>query len=281
MKDFSEFLASHVNYFIVESDRVRLKNMPEPTTQNEGDFDENGLPLSGVRAKQTAVDYLKNYVETQESPVPMDALYKQFCNRFSHIVRQEVATNPKELLQFLKLNRHIFFIRSNKVSIVRNRDVSNGDSPLDSCSVGSANDGDNSSTDGTGRDQSIVDISELITVIKSLKAAQSAVAEIASIYSTGTNPPLSPDMYDVVAVDFKLACLGPQEFLTLVIVGTANGKLYVFDVAHSSSILVESGLKELLEDADFVKVNLLKNKRLLFLIGFRSVSIEHYVCALR
>lgn len=28
-----------------------------------------------------------------------------------------MATNPKELLSFLKLNRNIFFIRSNKVRI--------------------------------------------------------------------------------------------------------------------------------------------------------------------
>lgn len=46
----------------------------------------------------------------------MDIFYQKFCDRFSHTVRQEVATNPKELLQFLKLNRNVFFIRSNKVS---------------------------------------------------------------------------------------------------------------------------------------------------------------------
>lgn len=45
----------------------------------------------------------------------MDVFYQKFCDRFSHTVRQEVATNPKELLQFLKLNRNVFFIRSNKV----------------------------------------------------------------------------------------------------------------------------------------------------------------------
>lgn len=52
--------------------------------------------------------------------------YRRFCERFPHSVRQDVATNPKELLQFLKLNRNIFFIRSNKVSLVRNRDDGNG-----------------------------------------------------------------------------------------------------------------------------------------------------------
>lgn len=49
----------------------------------------------------------------------MDIFYQKFCDRFSHAIRQEVATNPKELLQFLKLNRNIFFIRSNKVCVAR------------------------------------------------------------------------------------------------------------------------------------------------------------------
>lgn len=49
----------------------------------------------------------------------MDSFYRRFCEHFPHSVRQEVATNPKELLQFLKLNRNIFFIRSNKVSLVK------------------------------------------------------------------------------------------------------------------------------------------------------------------
>lgn len=57
----------------------------------------------------------------------MDSFYRRFCERFPHSVRQEVATNPKELLQFLKLNRNIFFIRSNKVSLVKTRpDDANG-----------------------------------------------------------------------------------------------------------------------------------------------------------
>lgn len=51
-------------------------------------------------------------------PVPLDVFYRRFCDRFPHHIRQEVATNPKELLMFLKLNRHVFFIRSNKVQLV-------------------------------------------------------------------------------------------------------------------------------------------------------------------
>jgi hypothetical protein len=57
--------------------------------------------------------------QNEDIPIPLENFYRRFCERFPHSVRQEVATNPKELLQFLKLNRSIFFIRSNKVSLVK------------------------------------------------------------------------------------------------------------------------------------------------------------------
>ena len=61
------------------------------------------------------MDYLKSVLdEADDNPIPLDQFYLKFCERFPHCVRQEVATNPKELLQFLKLNRAVFFIRSNK-----------------------------------------------------------------------------------------------------------------------------------------------------------------------
>lgn len=272
VKDFTDFLRSRTNNFIVEGDRVRLKNMPEPTNP-ELDVDENGQPLTGVKAKQAAVDYLKMFVEMQECPVPMETLYKQFCNRFTHQVRQEVATNPKELLQFLKLNRHIFFIRSNKVSIVRNRPPSNDGSdggavsspgPCGSPGMtgqGSTNDLENLNGNGTTtpREGAIgsnnMDVLDVTTVVKTLKHAQAAMQEVAAMYTDQKTQFLSPELSNVVAMDFKLVNLGTQEFLTLVIVGTATGKLYVFDVAHSASILLESGLKDLLEAEDYVKVS--------------------------
>ena len=49
LKEFSEFLQSRVDHFIVEGDRVRLKNMPEPVVGIE--LDDEGKPLSGVKAK--------------------------------------------------------------------------------------------------------------------------------------------------------------------------------------------------------------------------------------
>ncbi len=59
-----------------------------------------------------------------------------------------------------------------------------------------------------------------------------------------------------VSVDFKSVTLGPQgqEFLTLVVMGTPTGKLFVFDLVHSDSIMLESGLKELLESDHLLKV---------------------------
>lgn len=62
LKDFCEFLQSQSDHFVVEGDRVRLKNMPEPS--NAGiELDDEGKPLAGVKAKEAAVDYLRAILE--------------------------------------------------------------------------------------------------------------------------------------------------------------------------------------------------------------------------
>ena len=100
--------------------------MPEPD-EAAVELDDEGKPLAGVKAKQAAVEYLKNVLEqNDDQPIPLDAFYQRFCQRFNHTIRQDVATNPKELLQFLKLNRSLFFIRSNKVSLVKNKPSEDG-----------------------------------------------------------------------------------------------------------------------------------------------------------
>lgn len=62
LKDFCEFLQLQTDHFIVEGDRVRLKNMPEPS-EEANELDENGKPLTGIKAKQTAVEFLKLILE--------------------------------------------------------------------------------------------------------------------------------------------------------------------------------------------------------------------------
>lgn len=62
LKEFCEFLQSQVEHFIVEGDRVRLKNMPEPSDEAV-ELDDEAKPLVGVKAKQAAVDYLKGILE--------------------------------------------------------------------------------------------------------------------------------------------------------------------------------------------------------------------------
>lgn len=58
-----------------------------------------------------------------------------------------------------------------------------------------------------------------------------------------------------VGVDFKLVSLPGQaeEFLSLIIVASTS-RIAVFDLAHSDSILLESGLKQLLESDAILKV---------------------------
>lgn len=67
-----------------------------------------------------------------------------------------------------------------------------------------------------------------------------------------------------VAVDFKLVILGGgggssnggnvgEEFLSMIVLATIT-RIAIFDLANSDSILMESGLKELLESNIVLKV---------------------------
>lgn len=237
LKDFCEFLQSQSDHFVVEGDRVRLKNMPEPSNACI-ELDDEGKPLAGIKAKQAAVDYLRAVLEQNgEQPIPMDSFYQKFCDRFSHTVRQEVATNPKELLQFLKLNREIFFIRSNKVSLVKNRASEDGS--------------DSGSTESSGLESSNGlsnnNIINRINLVKALKPAQESVSLI--------NAEIDSMEEQVVGVDFKTVTLGVQgeEFLSLIVLATTM-QITVFDVVHSDTILLESGVKEILESEKIIKV---------------------------
>ncbi|EFO23245.2 3'-5' exonuclease [Loa loa] len=237
LKDFCEFLQSQSDHFVVEGDRVRLKNMPEPS--NAGiELDDEGKPLAGVKAKQAAVEYLRSVVEqNDEQPVPMDAFYQKFCDRFSHTIRQEVATNPKELLQFLKLNRNVFFIRSNKVSLVKNRASEDGSESGSTESSEIENNNSHLNHNAINR----------INLVKALKPAQESVSSI--------NAEIDNMEERVVGVDFKTVILGVQgeEFLSLIVLATTT-QIVVFDVVHSDTILLESGVKEILESEKIIKV---------------------------
>ncbi|CAD5225557.1 unnamed protein product [Bursaphelenchus xylophilus] len=240
LKEFCEFLQTRTEHFIVEGDRVRLRNMPEPSDEAV-ELDDEGKPLVGVKAKQAAVDFLKAVLEQNEDqPIPLDNFYKRFCERFPHAVRQEVATNPKELLQFLKLNRNIFFIRSNKVSLVKAR-------PED----GESESG-RSTASGESADNNNVlfplckDNLHRIHMVKALKPATDTVFNLRN--------DLESQSERFLGVDFKLVFLGgTEEFLSLIVVASTS-RIAVFDLAHSDSILLESGLKELLEDEKVMKV---------------------------
>lgn len=51
----------------------------------------------------------------------------------------------------------------------------------------------------------------------------------------------------------QLGGSNPEEFVSLIIVASTS-RIAVFDLAHSDLILLESGLKELLEDTKVLKV---------------------------
>uniref|UniRef100_A0A915LS34 3'-5' exonuclease domain-containing protein n=1 Tax=Meloidogyne javanica TaxID=6303 RepID=A0A915LS34_MELJA len=292
LKEFAEFLASQIDHFVVEGDRVRLANMSEPKTCPDEFVDEEGRPLAGHKAKLAAIEFMKSVLEqNEEQPYPLDLFYKKFCEHFPHHIRQEVATNPKELLMFLKLNRHFFFIRSNKVQLVKNR-IPTSEEQQDSESGRSTEDIGGSSSSSSER--SNVASPEVITTTKNnsvtniispvmfplcrdnlhyvqfvntLKKAQvDAVASLKSDLEAAS--PNDPSNF--LVVDFKLVCLGggshhtpSEQFVALVIVSTPltnkksqqQGQLIVFDLAHCEGILTDKGsLGELLESDKIIKV---------------------------
>uniref|UniRef100_A0A0N4ZBW9 3'-5' exonuclease domain-containing protein n=1 Tax=Parastrongyloides trichosuri TaxID=131310 RepID=A0A0N4ZBW9_PARTI len=244
LKEFCEFLQSQTEHFVVEGDRVRLKNMPEPS-DGAVELDEEGNPLAGVKAKQAALDFLKNVLEqNEEQPIPLDSFYQRFCERFTHAVRQEVATNPKELLQFLKLNRSVFFIRSNKVSLVKNKPEENGSESGRSTEGSESTFSDNNNSLYPLNKNSL----SKITSVKSLAQAQEAIKDILT--------DLDNQEEKYVAIDFKLVTYGginSEEFLSLIIIASQK-RIQVFDMASSKVLLLESGLKEILESDKVLKV---------------------------
>ncbi|VDM61460.1 unnamed protein product [Angiostrongylus costaricensis] len=238
LKEFCEFLQSQTEHFVVEGDRVRLKNMPEPD-ENAIELDDEGKPLAGVKAKQAAVEYLKSVLEQNEDqPIPLDVFYQRFCQRFSHSIRQDVATNPKELLQFLKLNRGLFFIRSNKVTLVKNRPAEDG-------SENGSEEGDVESNNNSvfPLDQNAL---ARIHFVKALKPAQELVGKLCQ--------DIQNQERKVVGLDFKTVTVGidGELFLSLCVVAT-QFQIGVFDLASSDVIIMESGLRDILESNSVTK----------------------------
>ncbi|KAL3114936.1 hypothetical protein niasHT_011372 [Heterodera trifolii] len=274
LKEFADFLANQTNHFTVEGDRVKLKHMPEPNGTDANQFlDEEGRPLVGHRAKLAAVDFMRGVLEqNEEMPIPLDVFYRRFCDRFPHSIRQEVATNPKELLLFLKLNRHVFFIRSNKVQLVRNRP---GDELGSESGRSTGEDGGSSDRSATSpaengggcapprapTDRMTPETNALfplnrdnlhrVQIVQTLKQAQEAVrclrVDLDSVPSSA-----------FLALDFKLVSFGsvPSADLPLVLLAVVASplRLVVFDLAQSDKVLSESGLRSLLEDDRVVKV---------------------------
>lgn len=182
----------------------------------------------------------------------METFYKKFCDRFPHSVRQEVATNPKELLAFLKLNRNIFFIRSNRVSLVKIR-------PEDGSESGRSTDSADSLTNSIDNNNILFALNmqniHRIHFVKALKQAQEVVATIVA--------DLDSQSEKFIGLDFKMVTLGGQtdEYLSLVVIAS-NTRIAVFDLMHSASILLESGLKDLLESDSVLKVRIYKSSPL-------------------
>ncbi|CAJ0937652.1 unnamed protein product, partial [Mesorhabditis belari] len=243
--------------------------MPEPS-EDAIELDDEGKPLAGVKAKQAAVEYLKSVLEqNDDQPIPLDAFYQHFCGRFSHSVRQDVATNPKELLQFLKLNRGLFFIRSNKVSLVKNRLSEDG-------SENGSDEGDPETNNNLfPLDQTAL---SRIHYVKALKPAQELIERLWNEVNTMERK--------VVGVDLKTVTVGAEgeQFLSLAIIATTN-QIGVLDLASSDVILLESGIKQLLESDRVVKVmhdarrvsSLLAHKYALMLRNVFDTQVAHAV----
>ncbi|KAL1243809.1 hypothetical protein TSPI_07670 [Trichinella spiralis] len=253
-RDFSLFLSQHKEAFVVTGDRVCLK---EAWDEMEKGVDQSEAEqLNGQQVVDMVVQFLVSEVEAHETAVPLEVLYRKFCNHFPLAVRKRVnAANPKELMQFLKLLRHLFFIRSNKVSMNRRRttqaggvDYSSGlddDQETDVSSNSSTSKPTNAPTRSTAQKD--------ITIARSLQSAVQAVHDIVCACEDIASCS-SPDLCKVLAVHFKSVIVGQHEFLTLITICTPNGRIFVFDVEYTASILLECGLKDILESDEYLKI---------------------------
>ncbi|KRX46507.1 Antileukoproteinase [Trichinella murrelli] len=253
-RDFSLFLSQHKEAFVVTGDRVCLK---EAWDEMEKGVDQSETEqLNEPQVVDMVVQFLVSEVEAHETAVPLEVLYRKFCNHFPLAVRKRVnAANPKELMQFLKLSRHLFFIRSNKVSMNRRRttqaggvDYSSGlddDQETDVSSNSSTSKPTNAPTRSTAQKD--------ITIARSLQSAVQAVHDIVCACEDIASCS-SPDLCKVLAVHFKSVIVGQHEFLTLITICTPNGRIFVFDVEYTASILLECGLKDILESDEYLKI---------------------------
>ena len=107
LKEFGDFLAAQIDYFIVEGDRVRLKNMPEPSSADAVELDDEGKPLAGAKAKLAAVDFMRNELEQ----VGRFSAQDEFCNRS---IRRTRRRRFRSRL-FIVASASVFRIRCGKV----------------------------------------------------------------------------------------------------------------------------------------------------------------------
>ncbi|CDW52966.1 hypothetical protein TTRE_0000122801 [Trichuris trichiura] len=217
LRDFANFLACHPNAFVLVGDRVCLKEALD-VAPGKGDLDGvNGELLTEAQAAEITLEFLRSFVEPQESPISLEVLYREFCNRFPLSVRKHVATNPKELMQYLKTMRHIFFIRSNKVSLNRRRPPGDGENH---------------------------DVSQF----------PSTFTGHPEIFYLQEDMIGFPDLFRVMGIYFHIELVGDVEFLTMISICLPGGQVFVFDLAHTASILLECGLKEILQSDEYLKV---------------------------
>uniref|UniRef100_A0A5S6QV66 3'-5' exonuclease domain-containing protein n=1 Tax=Trichuris muris TaxID=70415 RepID=A0A5S6QV66_TRIMR len=259
LRDFANFLACHPSSFVLVGDRVCLKEALD-IAPGKGEPDGlNGESLTASQAAEMTLEFLKSFVEAQESPVSLEVLYREFCNRFPLSVRKHVATNPKELMQYLKTMRHLFFIRSNKVSLNRRRPLGDGENQQEDDQATDVSSSSSASRQQNGRaqiglnevSQSHCAITGRPVIARTLKAAVQAVQEIMYLQEDMIG---SPELFRVMGVYFHVEVVGDVEFLSLISICLPGGQIFVFDLAHTASILLECGLKEILQSDEYLKV---------------------------
>ncbi|KFD59020.1 hypothetical protein M514_00183 [Trichuris suis] len=259
LRDFANFLACHPNAFVLIGDRVCLKEALD-VAPGKGELDGiNGELLTEAQAAEITLEFLKSFVEPQESPISLEVLYREFCNRFPLSVRKHVATNPKELMQYLKTMRHIFFIRSNKVSLNRRRPPGDAENQQEDDQATDVSSSSSASRQQNGRAKTGASEASQFhstftghpVIARTLKAAVQAVQEILYLQEDMIG---SPDLFRVMGIYFHIELVGDVEFLTMISICLPGGQVFVFDLAHTASILLECGLKEILQSDEYLKV---------------------------
>ncbi|XP_013794505.1 uncharacterized protein LOC106478500 [Limulus polyphemus] len=293
VKEFKDFLQRYPDVFVIQDEYVVLKSVLQ-TPDGKLNTNITKVPEEEPLDPQLTNQLLTIFegVVKAEGKVSVEQLLNNLSSNYPRLMWSKMMKSTQDLIAFLKMNSHIFCVQSNMVSLVPQRlqtyitskvnDNNNTTNTMSSLPVSPTNgicrssensknfqqrlrmqvmkavadnsaidykDHNNLSSSNSGliggkdcADDSLVQMMKNTKMITKVKEGLTVVQQI---LSSGQ---------EAVAVDVEGVNLGPSGPLTLVQLGTMDKKVYIFDLLSSPQLMVEGGLKELLQSENIFKV---------------------------